>query len=62
MEPGSEQLMAVFASDRSLQLLSTARVLAVDGTFFTCPLPFTQLYVLQVRDFYLPVLVVMIFD
>jgi len=41
-------MMAVFGSDRSIQLLTTARLLAADGTFDTCPLPYGQLFVLQV--------------
>jgi len=48
VEPDQEEMIAIFASDRSLQLLSTANILAVDGTFFTCPKPFLQLFVLQV--------------
>jgi len=39
--------MAIFASDFGLQLLQKAPVIAVDGTFSTCPAPWCQLFVLQ---------------
>lgn len=49
VQEGSEEMMAVFASDRSLELLKTAKIVAADGTFATMPKPFLQLFVLQVK-------------
>ena len=44
---GGTELIAIFASDFGLELLKKAPVIAVDGTFQTCPVPWCQLFVLQ---------------
>ena len=47
MAEGGKELIAIFASDFGLDLLKKAPVIAVDGTFQTCPVPCCQLFVLQ---------------
>ena len=41
--------MLVFYSDWGASVLAEAELIAVDGTFKTCPPPFYQLFVVQVR-------------
>jgi len=50
---GSNKKMAVFASDRGLEILSRTNCVALDGTFKTSPPPFLQLFVIQVNLGYL---------
>jgi len=42
--------MAVFVTDMGLDIMARTNVLAMDGTFRTCPDPFFQLYVIQVSS------------
>ena len=44
VSPGSEKLLAVFATDRGLNALKSARVVFVDGTHDTAPKPFCQIF------------------
>jgi hypothetical protein len=37
----------IFATDRQLALLKTAKRWYIDGTFFITPLPFYQVYVIH---------------
>jgi len=41
-------MIAIFASDTGLDMLTRARRIAVDGTFKTTPTPFAQLFAIQV--------------
>ena len=49
MVEGKPEQMLVFFSDLGSRVLAEAEVIAVDGTFKTCPHPFYQLFVVQVR-------------
>ena len=42
-----EELMAIFASEFGIEMLKKAPIIAVDGTFSTCPSPWCQLFVIQ---------------
>ena len=48
VEDGTECL-AIFASEFAIELLRKATLIAVDGTFTTCPAPFYQLFILQAQ-------------
>ena len=47
VKEGGEELIAIFASEFGVEMLQKAPVIAVDGTFSTCPTPWCQLFVLQ---------------
>ena len=49
MVEGKPARMLVFYSDWGASVLAEAELIAVDGTFKTCPPPFYQLFVVQVR-------------
>ena len=43
--------MLIFASERGISLLKNSKILGADGTFYSSPKPFLQLFVLQVNFF-----------
>lgn len=53
LEQNSEKMIAIFASDRSLEILKKAEIISVDGTFGTAPAPFYQIFVFQVKNMFL---------
>jgi len=44
---GDQDKILIFATDRNLQLLADNDTIYADGTFYTCPSLFTQLYTLH---------------
>ena len=46
---GGKETLAIFASESGIDLLRKATVIAVDGMFTTCPVPYYQLFILQAQ-------------
>ena len=56
VDDGSEDKILIFCTDRFLQILCRSKKIFDDGTFFTCPLLFSQIYTIHgmIRDKMVP--------
>ena len=51
MKAGSKKQVLIVASERGISLLKNSKILGANGTFYSSPKPFLQLFVLQVNFF-----------